>query len=422
MVANSNQRLGQKLIIGSGYSYFSLLVNKGITTISSVFLARFLGPTNLGMISIINYLLLLLLFFTGLGIPTASVKLISEVREREPEKVGEFITVGFVFNLVIIIFVSSLYFFFSSGIANQIYHEARLAPLIRISAVALFFFSLNQYGNSVIQAFAEFKRLSFLLIFNSVFGLFTLLFFTKLFGLTGPVISQSLTSIATFFLLLRVIKHLGIMSLLSSQWKGLRRVIRERGYFHKLFSLALPVFLSGLVMTPVLTALTTLLSRLSGFTAVGFFNIAYSLTQVILFVPTAVGTPFLPLVMKIGADDSRRLTDFLMKTIYGVVIIVAVLSFLMSFFSYEIINLFYGARYSPEQNILILLTVATFLSSFGYVVGYYLLAVGKMWFATFLNLLWCIFIMTPAFHLIKSFGFRLSCRLYSLDRASHLLS
>ena len=175
-------------------------------------------------------------------------------------------------------------------------------------------------------------------------------------------------------------------------------------YFRKLLSLTLPVFLSGLVMIPVLPVLTTLLTRLRGFTEVGFFNVAYSLTQIILFVPTAVGMAFIPLATKLAAEDRNRLNDFLLKTIYGVIIIVMILTFLLSFFSNTIINLFFSTKYIPSQNILLLLSAATFLSSFGYLVGYYLLAINKMWFAMLVNLIWCIIIITPAFFLIKFLG------------------
>ena len=50
------------------------------------------------------------------------------------------------------------------------------------------------------------------------------------------------------------------------------------------------------------------------------------------------------------------------------------------------------------------MSVATFLASFGYIVGYYLLAIGKMWLATLLNLIWFVAIIAPANHLIKYWG------------------
>jgi len=405
---NTNtQTLGQKLIFGSSYSYFSLVVNKAIGIVTAIFLARFLGPENLGIISIINYLLVLLLFFTGLGIPTACVKLIAEYNLKEKTKVSEFILAAFAFNFIIIIIITLLYYFAASYLAINIYRETKLIELIQLSALALFFFSLNQYLNSVIQAFAEFGRLSLISIFNSVFGLIAMIIFTKLFGLKGPVLSQAIASIATFLLIIKTMlflkgKYSLSLQIIKYNIKNLYGNLKQ--YFRKLLSLTLPVFLSGLVMIPVLPVLTTLLTRLRGFTEVGFFNVAYSLTQIILFVPTAVGMAFIPLATKLAAEDRNRLNDFLLKTIYGVMIIVMILSFLLSFFSNTIINLFFSAKFIPSQNILLLLSAATFLSSFGYLVGYYLLAINKMWFALLMNLIWCIIIVTPAFFLIKFLG------------------
>lgn len=395
---------GQRLIIGSSYSYVALIINKLATAISSIFIARLLGPTNLGMISIVNYLFLLLLFFTGLGIPTAIVKLISEYNHQEKNDISRFITITFILNLIIIIVVAGLYCLGAEYIANRIYHEAELIFLIRISSITLLFFSINQFGNAVIQAFAEFKRLSLLIIFNSIFGLLILIPLTKLWGLKGTVISQSVASIITFILVFTVVNSIKRKHALFFPLQLVRFITEAKTYLTRLFALALPVFISGLVMSPALMILTTFLSRLRGFNEVGYFNIAYALTQIILFVPTAVGVPFIPLATKMAVKDPKRLADFMLKTIYGAGIVVLAFSFLMSFFSHQVLSILYGTRYLSAQNILILMSVATFLASFGYIIGYYLLAVGKMWLATLLNLIWFVVIIAPAYYLIKYLG------------------
>jgi len=401
---NNSNTYGQRLIVGSSYSYVAFIINKVITAISSIFIARFLGPANLGMISIINYLFLLLLFFTGLGIPIATVKLISEYQHQERDKISEFIISTFIFNIVIIIIVALLYYLGASFIANRVYYESKLTLLIRISSLTLLFFSINQYGNSIIQAFAEFKKLSLLTIFNSIFGLLVLIPLTKFWGIKGTVISQTLASIATFVLVFIVVNSVKRKKGLLFSLKFDRFVTNAKIHLSKLFSLAFPVFLSGLVMSPALMILTTFLTRMRGFNEVGYFNVTYALTQIILFVPTAIGVPFIPLASKLAVEDPKYLTKFMLKIIYGAGVVVLALSFLMSFFSRQILSILYGSRFLAAQNLLILMSAATFLASFGYIVGYYLLAIGKMWLATLLNLIWFLAIIAPAYHLIKYLG------------------
>jgi O-antigen/teichoic acid export membrane protein len=210
-----------------------------------------------------------------------------------------------------------------------------------------------------------------------------------------------ITSIIVFLLCLRIFLFLCKKYSLTGFWVNFNK-IKEQS--KKLFSFAFPVFLSGLVMTPALTILTALLSRLRGFQEVGFFNVGYSLTQIILFLPTAVGVPFIPIASRLASEDKERLKDFLLKTIYGVNIIVMLACFIMSFFANEIINLFYGPEYRPAQNIFLLLIITTFLSSFGYIIGYYLLAMGKVWLGTLMNFIWFTIILTPAYYLIKRWG------------------
>ncbi|MCX7785253.1 MAG: oligosaccharide flippase family protein, partial [candidate division WOR-3 bacterium] len=409
MTENTQQPPGKSLIIGSGYSYISLLVNKFIGVFTSIFLARSLGPHNLGIISIINYLLLLMLFFTGFGIPTAIVKLIPEIELKKGSvETNKFIILGLVLNFLIIGILSILYFVLSIPIAKSIYHEPKLIPLIQLSVIALLVFSFNQYGNAIIQGLAEFKKLSLLSMFTSIFGLIILIPSTKFLGLKGPVIAQGINSIITSLLLILTLKKIrGDLNLFafpqSLSLKEFRKENSAKLYWQKLLSTAFPIFLSGLVMTPALTILTTILSRLQGFSAVGFFNIAYSLTQFILFVPTAVGTAFIPLASKLAIEDEMKLNNFLIKTIFGVDLIVITLAFFISFFSKEIILLFYGKSYYPVQSILILLSIASFISSFGYVFGYYLISTNQLWFATILNLIWFLVIIAPTPSLIKHF-------------------
>lgn len=395
---------GKKLIVGSGYSYLALLINKAAGVATSIFLARSLGPTNLGMISIINYLLLLLLFFTGFGIPTACVKLVSEYETKgDTLQTSRFIIIGFVINLSIIIILCAAYLVLASTVAIKIYQEPRLISLIQLSVIALLFFSFNQYGNSIIQGLAEFKKLSFLATFTSVFGLIALIPLTKLWGMKGPVLAQGINSIVSFCILVKVIKTLQAKHGLSLHIS--RQEIKDflKPYFQRLSRTAFPIFLSGLVMTPALTILTAILARQRGFTEVGFFNIAYSLTQFILFVPSAVGTAFIPLATKLALENRERLNGFLLKSIYGVDLIVITITFLISLFSKHIIYLFYGSEFLPAQNILILLSAAAFLSSFGYIFGYYLIATNKLWFATGLNFLWFVAIIGPAIIFIRYF-------------------
>ena len=400
----ASKSYGQRLIVGSSYSYVALIINKIATAISSIFIARFLGPTNLGMISIVNYLFLLLLLFTGLGIPTAIVKLISEYHNQEKYEIGRFITITFIINLMVIILVAGLYYLGAVYIANRIYHEPKLTFLIRISSITLLFFSINQFGNAVIQAFAEFKKLSLLTIFNSIFGLLVLIPMTKIWGLKGTVISQSIASIITFIIVFLIVNSIKRKNALFCPLQ-LGQLIKEaKTYLEKLFSLALPIFISGLFMSPALMILTTFLIRLRGFNDVGYFNVSYALTQIILFVPNAIGVPFIPLATKLAVENPDRLTNFMLKTIYGATVVVLIFSFLMSFFSRQILYILYGGKFLSSQNILILMSAATFLASFGYIIGYYLLAVGKMWLATLLNLVWFVAIIAPAYHLIKYLG------------------
>ncbi|MDD2890372.1 MAG: oligosaccharide flippase family protein [bacterium] len=395
-----NNEVKQKLLIGSSYSLLALVTVKCIEVVTSIIVARLLGPQKLGMFSIIRYLLDLLCIFTVIGIPSAMVKFIAEL----PEKPSNYslISTAFIITLIPTLIICAITNLASGFIANNIYHEPLLENLIKISLITLFAMSLLAFGESILQGLQAIKNLALIRIIYSLLALPITILLVFYGNLKGAIISRavvmSLSIIIVFFALSRI--HIRQSWQLELKYHSLI----DSSFIKKLLNLALPIFLSGVLMVPALWIVTTRLSIDKGFVQVGLFNVAYALMQVILFVSVAVGTPFLPYISKINVEAPKELSSIIGNILYIVGIVTLFIALFFALFSHKILLLLYGTKYLDAWQILIFLSISAFLASLGYIIGYYLLAVNKMWIGMGFNLLWFVTLIGISIPLVKFYG------------------
>ncbi len=394
----------RQLAIGSGFSLLALVAVKVADIVSSIIVARLLGPENLGMFAIIKYLLDLLCIFTVIGIPTAMVKFLAESDNQSTvnRHKSQVTSTSFISMLIPTFLVCIITFMISDRIAQNIYHEPRLGFLIKVSVITLFGMSLFAFGSSILQGMQEIKKLSLTRIINSIVGLPVIIILVYHCGLKGAVASKAVIAIIGIGILGWFLFHDSRFTIHDSPLKQSGTI--DRTFIKRLLSLAFPTFLSGLVMTPVLWIITTRLSVTHGFTQVGLFNSAYALFLVILFIPMAVGIPLIPKISELNTSNKEELRSIMFTSLYITGILSLIIALVFSLFSKNILLLLYGAKYLDAWEILILLSASAFLASLGHIVGYYLIGVGKMWIGVLFNLIWFSCIIISSIPLSELYG------------------
>ncbi|MEO0132216.1 MAG: oligosaccharide flippase family protein [candidate division WOR-3 bacterium] len=397
--------VSKKLISGSSYSYLALLANKLLSTASSIYLARKLGPENLGIVSVINYMIMLMLFLVSLGIPQALIKLSSEYEVKEGKnKRNEFVILVFFTELTATLFFCIIYFICSEVIASKIYQRPILTDFLKISSLAVFFYSLASIVNTIFCAILEFKLNSLSQSFTYFIGFILLVPMTHLFGVKGAVISGVLASFSALMFALAI--FLKIKKKHSFHFiKNFYNLQTITNSLKMLFNNSLPLFLSGLFTAPALPMLTAFLTRCCGLKVVGYFNVAYSLGQFVLFIPQAIGTPFVPLMARLAVSDNYKSKRFLMKTMFSTSFLVFLISFTLAFLGPAIVKILYGKEYLSSEGLLVLFLACSFLASPLYIYGFYLIALGKMWVAFLFNLFWFVVLSSTSYITIKKIGF-----------------
>lgn len=391
----------QFILKGTTYSLLALILVRVLTVIGSIAVARILGKVNLGMLSIVNNLIALAGLFATVGIPTALTKYVAEMRAAGDHRAGEY-SLGTIVGtalgslLVPLGLVAAAIFFSAGTIAQQIYHEPRLAPLIQLGVIALLISALgSNTGQALLQGLKEVKRIALVNIITSAAGVPIVIVLTLLLRLPGAILAQVLTATLILLAVLLVIHRLGFR---------FRQLAFERRFLPRLFNLAFPAFISGLVMTPALWITTTRLQNAHGFADVGLFNICYGLFQLVLFLPMAVGMPLVPVFAERSSRAPEQIPPLLQTATQVVAFISLVFSAAIGIFARPLIQLLYGPDYLKAALPMSLMSGAVFFTSIGWVLGHYFAGTGRLWTGMKFNLCWLILLLASAWLLIPAYG------------------
>ncbi|MEO0108526.1 MAG: oligosaccharide flippase family protein, partial [candidate division WOR-3 bacterium] len=385
------------VVRGTTYSLAAMILARLLGTVSSIIVARLLGKENLGMLAIVNNLTSLGFFFATFGVPTALTKFTAQFAAEDRAQLPALLGTSLATMAAPVLLLGSLLFWGAPTLAQGIYHEPALTPLLQLAAFVLLVnaFGSAGLGQSLLQGLKEIKRISLINITTSAVNLPLVIGLTLLLGLRGVVTAQLAGALLGAVLVLASLSRVGL---------DVRRLPFNPRLLPRLLNLAFPAFVSGLVMVPVLWLTTTRLSVTRGFGEVGLFNICYGLFQLVLFLPNAVGMPLTPLIAESATTNPERMRRLLRVSLELVTFLVLILSVGTSAFARPLILALYGPGYAAASRPLVTMAGAVFFCSIGWVLGFYFAGTGKMWTGMAFNLFWFAALLGISFPLAARLG------------------
>jgi O-antigen/teichoic acid export membrane protein len=195
----------------------------------------------------------------------------------------------------------------------------------------------------------------------------------------GAVIGSAVSMVVLHVVYARALARASIPVHLRGTWRE-RRV---------LWTLALPALLNGLMVSPVVWLTNAILvNSPGGYGEMGVFNAANQWRTLLMYVPSIVLTPLLPIMTQLHAAQAYdRLRRVLLKTLVMSVSAVGGLAVALSLFAPQIMRL-YGTGFETGTNIFYLIMLVSVLLSAGVVVGGFLSSTGAMWMGFLFNSVW----------------------------------
>lgn len=381
----SGSTLADRFSSGIFWSVAGNVAMKLFTAISSIAVARILGPEGLGQLGMVQSTVAVFSVYAGFRMGNTAVKYISEFRCREPEKAASILRMTTLVTLVLCAVVGIAVLAFAPLIADRLLKDLDLASPIRIGSLLIFF---SIYGAVRQQALAGFEDFKSIAKINVTRGLLTPLICVPLaltLGVPGAVLGFSCVAALVVpqitLYLRRNEKRFNFP--VSVGWHSLKE------QFPVLWSFALPGFMVLLIM-----ALTAWLGRLilvnqgNGMAALGLFEAANQWRTIVLFLPTTMARVVLPILCDThGSGNGGGYSTAVAMQLRTVSLLTLPLIMLLIMLVSPL-SMVYGVRFSGIEAILPLLLTSVYFSALNESTRLIYESSGRQWTSLWLYVLW----------------------------------
>ncbi|MFH4468707.1 oligosaccharide flippase family protein [Vibrio diabolicus] len=192
-------------------------------------------------------------------------------------------------------------------------------------------------------------------------------------------IANALSLVFIFFRL----KH-SVFDIENFEWKKNASIDNALGIFKKSY----PIFISSLLVMPVMFIGNILITKYSNDIQVSIYNLAFQWRNVVALVPAAIIQAFLPYMVKSGKGAQ------ISSTMIYIYIVVVLMTCFVSYIFVQNIDLLYGVEILQYKDVFYFMVLSSIVSSIGGFVGQYFLANSNYYLCLSINVFWsCTYLM-----------------------------
>jgi PST family polysaccharide transporter len=318
-----------------------LLSEKGIKIIFGFFvaawMARYLGPENMGYLSFATAITAVLSTVVGLGLQNIMVKNLVENEKNEKNK-NEIIGTS-----LLLVTISSFFIYtlnVSAVFMLNIYPSESKVLLLIISSTVLF--KQSEILQYIYESKIESKNVALLQIFAYIF--------ISLLRIISILLELSLKWFALIIVAEVIIVCIG-MILQTIRGKLISPQIRvSTACAKKLIKHSFPLLIASLSSIIYMKIDQIMLGLMVSSEELGLFSVATRLSELMYILPMALMASFYPLMVSVknNEDEYRFLTLSLFKVLILISILICIT---LSVFSNSIISIVYGGEYTASEEI-----------------------------------------------------------------------
>ncbi len=349
----------RKIAKGAGIVLIGTLIGRAFGYGSRIVIARFLGVSDYGLISLGFAALTIATALAAIGLPAGVTRYISFYKGKEDEgRIKGTIISAIKMNFPISLVFALLLFFGAGWISIHVFHDANLTPVLRIFSITVPFLVLARNLLSATVGFQEMRYQVYTQqIFLEVFKLAGIVIFVALgFGVIGAawgwVLAIMLTPFVAFYFLQKK-----VFPVFNSKVKAIPTD-------KDLFAFSWPLIFVGIAGMVMGFMDTLMLGYFCSAYEVGIYNAALPTAMLIRMPSLALASIFLPVITELYA---REKYDDLRNSYSAVIKWVLALAFpaflLMALFSNDIIKILFGAEYIIGAEALAILAFGFLMST-----------------------------------------------------------
>ena len=325
----------------SAVTFSSQVLILGLGLITSIILARVLGPTGKGIYALIMLIPAVMLKLGSLGIEAANVYFTGSKRYEIKDIVSNSLLSSILLGLILIFLffgVSHLNIFQTFLNSNQINPFYLWLAVLTVPLSLLFGFLQNIFLGK--EEIAKYNKIN---IFRGILQLIAIIIFLLIFkqGIFGAVLSHILiiTTVTLFVVIL--VKKITPLSI-----KIHRKLFKDstkyglKAYFGNLaqfLNYRLDIFLVAIFLTPA---------------AVGFYSISVGIAERLWMLPGAIATVLFPRISSLKDAEANNLTPRVARHTF---LIIFVLSLVLASVARPLIKILFGSAFLPSVTPLLIL-------------------------------------------------------------------
>jgi enterobacterial common antigen flippase len=376
----------------------SSMVNIAIGIIRTKAMAMLLGPAGFGLMGVYGSIASLAQSIAGMGINSSGVRQIAEaVGSGDAERISQTVVVLRRTSVFLGILGALLLIVFSRQVSVVTFGSDQHVGAVALLSLAVFFSLVSGGQGALIQGMRRINDLASMGILGTVFG--TIITIPVVYFMRERGVVPALVGVAA-------------MSIITSWWysRKLRiqtpamTALKIRQEVASLLKLGFAFMVSGFLMMGAGYAVRTMVLRIHGFEAAGFYQSAWTLGGLYVgFILSAMGTDFYPRLTAIARDNTEcnRMVNeqahvSLLLAGPGVIATLTLAP--------VVIALFYSTKFSAAVGILRWFCLGMTLRVVTWPMGYIILAKGESKLFILIDFAWTVVNIGLSWICLTSFG------------------
>jgi O-antigen/teichoic acid export membrane protein len=386
-----------------------------------VITARLLGRAQFGAYGMIQSTVSMFGVFAGVGLGLTATKYVAELRATNPNRAGRIIALSTAAALGFSAFAALALLAVAPRLAASTLNAPQLSEELRIASGVLFLNAVSGTQAGVLAGFEAFRSIARV---NLGQGILTVPFAVGgalLWGLRGAVVGLVAVAVVGWVLNDIAIRAECRRNRVPVRWD---RCWSDGAI---LLKFSLPAFLGGALTSPAMWAASSILvNQPHGYAQMGVFSAANQWRTAVAFLPALLSRPLLSILSNLGVGEAAAFRRLLRVSI--------MISFALGVFTAAPLIIgsswimkAYGRDFEAGRSTLVVLALATVISSTVAVIGQAIASLDRMWWGFNFNLIWALVLLSSASLLAPRYGalglagaFLLACSVHALAVTAYM--
>ena len=402
--SNKSQK---KLFMNASWLFGGKTASGIFSAIQTVVIARILGVSDYGLLSLILAYVAVLNMFFDLKVWETATKYIGTYWETgEHDKARSMIKLSYILDIGSGVVAFIIAILSAKLISTYIIHSPEAYVFIWIYSISLFVDTANSTSDAILRVFDRFKNIAFINSFQKFFRLIVVvaLLYSGL-GIKGVLYGFILASFVGFsvrmWLVMKTLKHNDLQGWLSAdirlirdQWKGIAWFLGNTSFIATLKT-GNERYLGILI-----------LGYFAGKDAVAFYKIASSIASVVNRIVDPIYEAIYPELVKLASSNAiEDFKNMIKSTTKSLVLIIIPIGVIIIIFAEPIISLVFGKDYVPATSALRILAAAVLIIRCTFWINPALLSMGRPGLRTIMGVISTFIYLVLMFLLVPGYSY-----------------